>query len=433
MHHALVVAKRKMTCHYYITLRHDKVARVGLRSTSHRKQHHRSWSTVVVDCCKASLSLHTTTVDAAIVVEDSVNCSDRRRCSNGNKIVEWWKRRRRRYCGCCLRIQPTLLGVLFCVVLFLAIEDGSAWMTPTTTVRMTPSLFVQSSSSRRRIQQRLLWDSVVPLDQLTNNITDSFTTAASESSVLLVDDERASLEMTKEKGGDNAAIKDGADTTSTTTMTTMSSLGDIMSSGELLDDGVKKKNLASTYGITNPLDRMALTANGNLQRLVASYYDAPVTVVVEMCQLRTTETTTTTAAAADDTAGTYGVQSSYCSSATSTTTTVSSQTWDRLVHLQVHGQTFCTATSVITVHDPLCQQLVADGKVGLGQLFRYLDLMPEFVLHDAAVATTTTTTGGGGGFWRDYTLQCAELTCRIHEDFSPGMWDYAASPANHEP
>lgn len=65
-------------------------------------------------------------------------------------------------------------------------------------------------------------------------------------------------------------------------------LGDIMSGDDnaggpskaglvTLDGGT----LAARFGIQSPLDRMALTANGNLQRLFSSYYDAPVHVVVK--------------------------------------------------------------------------------------------------------------------------------------------------------
>jgi hypothetical protein len=74
---------------------------------------------------------------------------------------------------------------------------------------------------------------------------------------------------------------------------------------------------------------------------------------------------------------------------------------------------------VVSVYDPLCQSLVESGQVGLGQLFRYLDILPEFELRDAGPYPMET----GGGFWRDYTLRCAELSCDIHEDFCSGIWD----------
>jgi hypothetical protein len=213
-------------------------------------------------------------------------------------------------------------------------------------------------------------------------------------------------------------------------MTSHSSSGTRKSTGIDSTSSSSSSTLARQYGIKHPLDRMALTANGNLQRLVSSYYDAPVSVVVDSCMLR--KATTNGATSTDST--------------TSLLPSTTPKVWDRTVHLTVFGgQTFCTAVSVITVHDPLCQQLVQSGQVGLGQLFRYLDLLPEFTLsgagtsvgagvenneHDETLEASSTRTGkgsggggGGGGFWRDYTLSCAELTCDIHEEFRPGLWD----------
>jgi len=200
-------------------------------------------------------------------------------------------------------------------------------------------------------------------------------------------------------------------------MTTMTSLGDIMGPPPTTNNnnnnnkhsnapGAETTTLASKYGITHPLDRMALTANGNLQRLVASYYDAPVTVVVESCTLRARE------------------QPQQSQQSQQQSNNSPPQIWDRVVHLQVFGQTFCTATSVIAVHDALCQQLVQSGAVGLGQLFRYLDLLPEFELHAAGPTGNGNCNGNdNGGFWREYTLRCSELTCHIVEDFGPRVWE----------
>jgi hypothetical protein len=158
-------------------------------------------------------------------------------------------------------------------------------------------------------------------------------------------------------------------------------LGDIMSNsttGLVTMDG---GNLQDTYNITSPLDRMALTANGNLQRLVSSYYDAPVHVTVQTC-------------------------SQTCHN-----------TWNRVVSLSVLNQEFCTATSHITVYSEECLQLIHSHKVGLGQLFRHLDRLPSFELHQAGYNTTT------GELWRVYELNCEELTCHIQETFVHNMWN----------
>jgi chorismate-pyruvate lyase len=174
-----------------------------------------------------------------------------------------------------------------------------------------------------------------------------------------------------------------------------SSLGDIMHSfppptgPPLFKDGLvtsPTQSLSVLYGITDPLFRMALTANGNLQRLFSSYYDAPVRVVMDYCR-----PTNNANESPDD------------------------KCWDRLVHLTVHNQTFCTADSFIRVHDVECQALVESGHVGLGQLFRYLDILPEFELLEAGPTPQ-------GGCWRKYTLSCKYVTCHIQEVFVPGAW-----------
>lgn len=82
----------------------------------------------------------------------------------------------------------------------------------------------------------------------------------------------------------------------------------------------------------------------------------------------------------------------------------------------IHDQIFCTATSVITVHSPDCVEMVNSGKVGLGQLFRFLDKLPTFTILDAG-------TTDSGGLWRKYRLECTELTCDILEEFVPNAWE----------
>jgi hypothetical protein len=121
-------------------------------------------------------------------------------------------------------------------------------------------------------------------------------------------------------------------------------------------------------------------ANGNLQRLFSSYYDAPVHVVVDTCHA-----------------------------------TSLNNTWNRIVHLTVFEQNICTATSQITILDDDCIQLVESKTVGLGQLFRYLDILPNFTLLDAGYQDES--------MWRIYELTCRQLSCRIEERFAPNIWN----------
>lgn len=73
---------------------------------------------------------------------------------------------------------------------------------------------------------------------------------------------------------------------------------------------------------------------------------------------------------------------------------------------------------MITVNDDTCRQLVQSGQVGLGQLFRYLDLLPQFELQQAGRHANN-----NGGWWRVYELKCRQVTCHIREDFCAHLWD----------
>lgn len=166
----------------------------------------------------------------------------------------------------------------------------------------------------------------------------------------------------------------------------------------------------------SPLERIALTANGSLQRIFSSYYDAPVHVHVDRCEVRSCPTENTVTISPNinvrkKNGKNYGKSMSNKSR--------NQSVWDRTVRLSVHDQIFCIATSTITIHCPLCEQLVESGEVGIGQLFRYLDKLPTFELLDAG-------RNKDGGLWRHYILKCKELTCNIKEDFSENAWSITA-------
>jgi hypothetical protein len=191
--------------------------------------------------------------------------------------------------------------------------------------------------------------------------------------------------------------------TATTTDNVQSSnrgtFGDIMSpsiddADLLFRDGLvttETKSLAQTYGITNPLDRMAITANGNLQRLFSSYYDAPVVVEVDHCSRRSDN----------------------------------SPIWDRRVLLKIFDQTFCSADSVVFVNSIIAEELIESGKVGIGQLFRHFNILPEFSLLMAGPTTN-------GGFWRNYTLESDLVTCSIREVFCDDVWNLSPMEQSNE-
>ena len=181
--------------------------------------------------------------------------------------------------------------------------------------------------------------------------------------------------------GPVTAVSLSSMSSSATITITSGTLGDIMTGGLTTDTG-SGGTLANQFNITSPMDRILVTANGNLQRIVSSWYDAPVHVVVQYCHFHPDQ-----------------------------------QYWERSVQLQIHNNTIlCTAQSNITIHSGHCQQLVQTGQVGLGQLFRHLNRLPTFTLIEAGYHQ--------GGLWRRYQLICQEITCDIVEHFVPNMWDF---------
>jgi len=195
-----------------------------------------------------------------------------------------------------------------------------------------------------------------------------------------------------------------------------------------------------------PLERIALTANGNLQRIFSSYYDAPVHVHVDYCGRRksTGEEKSIPQIGFDDNTSDEYMQSDptiyeNCANNNKKHNGYGDgdddAIWDRVVSIQVHDQTICRATSVISVKSPLCVKLIDNGSVGLGQMFRYLNKLPTFSLLDAGRIGRTGMEVGTtnefvdvefdfeGGMWRTYELTCEEMTCLIHEEFRCDSWE----------
>ena len=165
----------------------------------------------------------------------------------------------------------------------------------------------------------------------------------------------------------------------------------------------------------SPLERLLVTANGNLQRIVSSYHAKPVEVRVA-----------------------YNVE------------TETPGVFHRQVTLHLDGSAdpFCTATSKVSVNNDDMLLAIGSNKIGIGQLFRHFDTLPVFTLlavrrgvcqnptelvyNEKSTGTGTATlpplteieTGGSGGdpFWRLYQLEAAAgISCVILEQFQGGI------------
>ncbi|KAL9189336.1 hypothetical protein ACHAXT_011826 [Thalassiosira profunda] len=214
-------------------------------------------------------------------------------------------------------------------------------------------------------------------------------------------------------------------------------LGDIMAGSGFRDDITQRPSpttvvdglvtkeggeLNSRFGCHfAPMERIALTANGNLQRIFSSYYDAPVHVHVDSCARRTKISSVN----GDRPQWGFNRTGIDFDPATERPEVVHGDAiWDRVVHIQVHDRTICKATSIISVASPECIQLIEEGAVGLGQMFRHLNKLPTFSLLDAG-RTKAEMGEFEGGMWRTYELQSDEMTCLIHEEFHRDAWSIA--------
>lgn len=194
----------------------------------------------------------------------------------------------------------------------------------------------------------------------------------------------------------------------------------------------------------SPMERIALTSNGNLQRIFSSYYDAPVHVHIDFCERRPNDNDNTNG---DDVEADYSNNKNKNLDVKPYHNDNNNEAiWDRIVHIHIHGTTICKATSIISVKDPECIRLIENGTIGLGQLFRYLNRLPTFSLVDAGRTTSTTTVVSSsssavnnnkdtslfdGGIWRTYELKCDEMTCLIHEEFHKDAWNISPLDSNN--
>lgn len=84
-------------------------------------------------------------------------------------------------------------------------------------------------------------------------------------------------------------------------------------------------------------------------------------------------------------------------------------------------------------------EAVKKGDVGIGQLFRSLDVLPSFELLNAGRTSGLPANGDGaavegnrgpmstrGRLWRVYDLRSRHVSCRIHEEFSHDLFVLAA-------
>ncbi|KAJ1948093.1 hypothetical protein EC988_005313, partial [Linderina pennispora] len=145
----------------------------------------------------------------------------------------------------------------------------------------------------------------------------------------------------------------------------------------------------------NPVQRIMLMANGNLQRVLSAYYNLPVSVEVLVNEPEQPEQRT--------------LPIRYC----------------RTINLVCNGIVVCTAQSTVDLLTKKAADLVVNQGVGIGQLFRYMNILPTFALIEAHLSEHD------GSFSRLYDLCSEDVACRIREDFPDGVLspDFCLQPS----
>ncbi|KAI9467678.1 hypothetical protein LPJ78_004357 [Coemansia sp. RSA 989] len=140
----------------------------------------------------------------------------------------------------------------------------------------------------------------------------------------------------------------------------------------------------------NPVQRIMLMANGNLQRVLSAYYNLPVSVEVVY-------------------------------NAPETPWAIKDRKlpirYIRNINLVCNHTVVCSAESTVELLTPKAADLVITQGVGIGQLFRYMNVLPTFRLLEAHLSDSD------ASFSRLYELRSDDVACVISERFPDGMLD----------
>ena len=143
------------------------------------------------------------------------------------------------------------------------------------------------------------------------------------------------------------------------------------SMGDIMAPNVTFTPLPDSFA---PLERLLLTANGNVARILSSYYARPMQLYVSSNHKRE------------------------CASV-----------YDRQTALLLDGHQLMLAKTTAFITDPVWLEAVEKNGADVGSLFRYFSELPTFTL--------CTSGRGPDFFWRQYQLRASGLTCEINETF----------------
>ncbi|KAI9298271.1 hypothetical protein K502DRAFT_286721 [Neoconidiobolus thromboides FSU 785] len=142
-------------------------------------------------------------------------------------------------------------------------------------------------------------------------------------------------------------------------------------------------------GNYSPIERIALTANGNLQRILSAFYNSKIKVEIVKNVQRDLE---------------QGSESII---------------FDREVDLVCNDKILCSAKSVITVEKEEYKSMIKSQQVGVGQLFRVLSILPKFRLIEVGRLDSD------NRLYRTYSLSAEGVDCLITETFAKDIFQFS--------
>ncbi|KAJ7091346.1 hypothetical protein B0H15DRAFT_835556 [Mycena belliarum] len=157
------------------------------------------------------------------------------------------------------------------------------------------------------------------------------------------------------------------------------------------------------------LERIALSAQGDLQRILSAFFARPIVLALIYSHTYTRR---------PDTSLVPLTLPNPC--ALASVSLESPIVQNRQVHLQCGGKVVCTATSTVTIHSSRCADLFIGQKYGIGQLFAKLGTPPTFELLNVGIGGKDIEKDHAGGphLWRKYRLSVPEIECEILEVFA---------------
>lgn len=168
-------------------------------------------------------------------------------------------------------------------------------------------------------------------------------------------------------------------------------------------------------GVTG-IERIVLSAQGDLQRVLSAFFAQPIVVALVCCQ--TLYHTSPTSALAPLTLPNPA--------AIASTSQETPMVQTRKVYLKCAGKVVCTATSCVRITSPECARLFLEEKYAIGQMFRRLEKVPAFDLLATGFSTADELEGNPGSvgdnkrdqeLWRKYRLSMPDFECEILEVF----------------